>query len=1246
MKNVELKSLRIRLGLTQAALAEAVGVVPNTLARWERGEIGIPGWAVERLDVASRSGPSGSAITRPRGVVLDPHHRAILDALSGDLDPAVFEACAVDLLKRDWPGLVPVAGGGDDGFDGAVADGGGREPFPLVVTTGTDLMGNLRRNLSRSRRKRATLDRALFATSRRVSPSMRQKLEAEASKLDVTLLQIYDQDWFAQRLYGEPPWCRRLLRVTGKPRSLSPFPVARRPVLGDRILGREREMRWLQERTGDCLLVGAPGSGKTFVLRALVLQGQALFKVDDDREQLANDLRSLKPSAVIIDDAHLDSGQIERFVQLRTEVGSDARIIATSWPGNAATVQAALQIPDSDVLPLDLIDADTMIEIVKSTGIAGPDELLYHIRLQADGRPGLAATLSHMCLAGDVRRAMTGEGLVDQLAPQINRMLDVQDATPLLAPFALGGDIGVRMERVAAQLGRPLDDVSSRLAQLAAAGVVMERRNRAVSVEPAPMRWVLVRRVFFGGVGSLDITPFLDMVEDLAEALNVLIGARSRGASIPSLEKLLERASSDRLWSGYASLGPAEARYVLERHPDRLFVVAEQALEQAPETAIPLLLDHVRKAGGSRQDPLSEDPLDTLKKWTTRPSPSRERWLYRRSTLLRAANGWWRGGGDARIALRGMCMALSPECEYATTDPGRGRTVSLHYGFLQAQDIEGLADLWTAALKTLCDMCGMGEVEPPWHDLLSLVSAWVHHPFDPLGGIPDDARNRAKQFTGRMIQGLADVCRDHPGLQHELKAAGQRLDLNVDVTLDPDFEMVYPEIDPDEEIEMMQSGPPDNTVENWIHRSPEDLARSLARIETEAELAGMNYPRLSPYLCKRLADSALDAAAFAEVLMAHGLPADVIAPFVLRAARINQPKWTMLVRRCLSEDRFRELGVYVSLTHATPPQHLLSSALDVAGDYARAVDTWCLRGEVPKATLRRMFCTPDDRVAVAAAIGYWCRHATRRAGSEVKKPCSSCGGEVATGAVVCPMCMSILNVKKYDKYKFADGGIAHGRWLESGRRLYDEWWRAILRAPADATHISQHDEYWLGEILSRNSRLAEEWLVSKFGRSKGDPESAWGVDGIAIKIVSLLDSEQRARVLATLHSDCHTDKLVKSLVADDIDLYRELLEKSDLKESHLAPLAGKPSEGWRRKALVALGKGYSIDDIVRGTFGRLGFWSGPVSEMWAGWRQAFESLRGDVDRRIAGIGERGAEIAGERENHALEIERQEDVHGW
>ena len=117
--------------------------------------------------------------------------------------------------------------------------------------------------------------------------------------------------------------------------------------------------------------MGAPGSGKTFLLRALASQGQALFKVDDNREQIANDLRILTPPAVIIDDAHVDPDEIVRFTQIRQEVDSDVRIIATSWHGGAVAVQNALQIPRSQVLDLELLDADTMFEAIESVGIGG-----------------------------------------------------------------------------------------------------------------------------------------------------------------------------------------------------------------------------------------------------------------------------------------------------------------------------------------------------------------------------------------------------------------------------------------------------------------------------------------------------------------------------------------------------------------------------------------------------------------------------------------------------------------------------------------------------------------------------------------------------------------------------------------------------------------------------------------------------------------------------------------------------------
>ena len=1232
MTGAALKSLRSRLGLTQAALAEAVGVVPNTLARWERGEIGIPGWAVERLHAASRSGSSGSAVTRPHGVVLDPHHREILSALDGSLDPEIFEACAAELLRHDWPGLAPVRGGQDDGFDGAVADGARREPFPLVVTTATDLKGNLRRNLQRARRKWATVDRALFATSRRVTPNMRRKLEAEAREIGLTLQQIYDQDWFAHRLYRDPVWCKRLLGVTGRPRALSPFPVTRRPVLGDRILGRERETRWLQERRGDCLLVGAPGSGKTFLLRALVLQGQALFQVAADREHVANDLRELKPPTVIVDDAHVDPDEIARFIQIRREMDSDVRIIATSWPGAAPAVLNALQIPSTEVRHLDLIDADTMIEIIKSVGLTGPDELLRVIRQQADGRPGLAATLAHLCLAGDVRRAASGEALVDQLAPQLGRMLDIEDATRFLAPFALGGDAGVRLEPVAERLGRRIDEVGSSLAGLAEAGIVLERSNHAVSVEPPPMRWVLVRRAFFDGVGSLQPAPFLSIVENRDDAIHTLIGARSRGASAPELKNLLERSESSRLWSEYASLGPSEARYVIERRPGRLLEVAEEVLGHVPETVIPLLLGMVRAADvPPPEPPLSQGPLDVLTRWTTQLPSDRNEWFHRRSTLMRAADRWRRDGGDAIVALRTACIALRPECEYGTTDPGRGQTITIHSDTLSRVQVEQLGSLWPIALDLLQQLSDARDA--PWRDLLSLVSGWAHY---RVRRVSSETQSAIKKFTKRMLQDLADASRRHPGLQHALKTNGKGSGLKVDVTLDPDFEMLHQRLGPDEEMNMMESGPPDGIVEDWERRSPEETARALARIESEANLAGIGYPRWSPRLCARLAERIADPAAVSRMFIKRELPADLVGPFVLRAARSNAPRWPELVRGCLDDGRLRELAIYATVTHAAPPPELLTRTLDATRDFSQSIYNWCLRDEVPPVTLLQMFQSTNGHTATAAAIGHWV--SIGRNTTESKTRCPSCDGEVAVNDIICWTCGQILNMEEYKKHKFADETVQK-------HRLHDAWRQAILHAPANKTGLSDHDKFWLHKILSKSPCLAEDWIMTRFGRSGHGAESG-NVEDIATKVVPVLDTRQRARILTALRSDCHADELVKSLVDNDVSLYRRLLETSDLAEYHLAPLAGKPCETWRKKALAALDHDYSIDAVTYATLpGRSWVWSGPMSEMWAGWRRAFETLLDDADPRIADIGRRGADVAGEQERQELENERYEAVHG-
>jgi hypothetical protein len=73
------------------------------------------------------------------------------------------------LLRNDFPTLVPIRGGGDAGMDGAVADGEG-QPFPLISTTGWDVIGNLTSNLESYLAIGGQWRRTILATSRTLTP--------------------------------------------------------------------------------------------------------------------------------------------------------------------------------------------------------------------------------------------------------------------------------------------------------------------------------------------------------------------------------------------------------------------------------------------------------------------------------------------------------------------------------------------------------------------------------------------------------------------------------------------------------------------------------------------------------------------------------------------------------------------------------------------------------------------------------------------------------------------------------------------------------------------------------------------------------------------------------------------------------------------------------------------------------------------------------------------------------------------
>ena len=1200
---LDIKALRERLGLTQKALAATVGVQPNTVARWERGELPISGPMMDRLERVANVSRS-STVRRSSAVVLDEHHRAILDALNGRLDSEAFEACATDLLRREWPTLVSVRGGGDDGFDGAVADPTG-EPFPLIATTGAKPVDNFSRNLERARSRGWAITIALFATPRRITPRSRERLFDAARARGVTLRQAYDQDWFARSLYREPDWCKRLLGVTGRPAALSLFPVTQRPLLGDAVLGREREMAWLREQKGDCLLVGEPGSGKTFLLRTLALEGHARFLVDHDRAQIANDLRSLRPAAVIVDDAHVDPMQIAKLDQIRSQARAQFRIIATSWPGDAGTVRSVLKVGSTKEMKLDRIDADTMVEIIKSLGVHRPGRLLYVIRKQASGRPGLAATLVHLFRAGNEREVVSGESLVTELS----QIMD-GDAMRLLAPFALGGDAGVKQVVVSNHLGMPLHELSSHLARLGAAGVVRERSEKAISVEPEAMRWIIVKQIYFGGPGALDVESFLKIVDTRKEALRTLIGARWCGAHVPDLERWLEEESLPELWSDYASLGAAEARDVLRRHPELIETVARPTLRNAPETVIPMLLDRMADERFGRTDHL----MDVLMSWANGNPDDMGYLLKRRLTLVRETFNWWKRTRNGQAAIHTLCLALMPGFKYQVTDPGIGRTGTLTSGILKDDGLRDLGSRWPTVLKVV-----RASERVPWSDLLGLVEVWLEpeHAYLPPVKYTGEARDIVNKFASTMLTDIAGVSRQRPGIQHRIAELAKHSGITIELSLDPVFEVLEPLESFDsndwEHQDQVWSDAIGELARRWEDRTAEDIAAMLGWYETEARLAGTEGPRLSRRFCNVLADRVSDPIATADALITRDLPSSLVEPFLRKAVAESRHGWTRLASRCLAKEEYRRITAKEVLVHRSPPIDLLDTSLSVASDMPdleNFMTSSCLG--MPDATIREMMRSDTPRIAVAASVGYW----------------QGTNGNIA------------------DEFRAT-------------------WRQAILRSAVGG--VERSSDYWLKKILSEDGDLSVDWLISSLS-GDGHSRYHWRIDDMANAVARSLGIEQRKTVLERLTSadKIHvTAGVIERLVGGDLDLYRRLLRSETLKDHHLDPLHRAPDwrkserrkrydtgplfqsldDAWREMALAALNHHYSTQQVLDATIGRGCFWSGAESDMWARRRREFEPLLNDPDDQIVEIGRAGVEYTTKLERYALDQETMEAVDG-
>lgn len=1163
----------------------------------------------------------------------DPLYAAIASAIRQPLDGAAFERCAVDLLRdARYSGLRGTPHNNDTGIDGLSGPDDDPE-FGLVATTAKDYRRNLRESVRRHLDAGGAARAFVLATTQEVSSEIRLRLMRDArEQWGVRLLAIHDRGEFKQLLYRSPEWRKSLLGVIGSAQALSRFPASPRPsgapTTGPGVpiplIGRDAkgaELAQLRAAGGDIVLAGKPGVGKTFLLEHLAGEDWGLFDLGWSVSELKDAVLGMRPRRVVLDDAHLSPDRIAAVLQMRQETEADFSVVAVSWPGRADEVAARL--PDAKRIDVEELERDRIVEVIEAVGVADRDWQRL-IADQADGRAGLAATLARALRGGRVGAVATGEVLLDDLAGWYERTLETK-IRRALGVLALAGDAGATVEQVGDALRRDLEETSDLMRALASGGTLGEAGGRRMNVQPADLRYPLVRDVFYG-IAPLDPVGVVAAFDDPSASALPLIGAAHRGASVDRewLRSLIDWRNEQAAVE-YALLGSGELREALEQAPeawakaasdmwgldareaaewdaDRRTAIAGAAyrLGVDPEYALRVLMETAAMIESADVIIAGNAPLDVVRQHLARLDHIEAR-LGERRTAAEVASRWLQDGKDAYVGVRVLTYAVQLELSDASADPGLGRTLTLSRATVPPSWIEPLSDIWDAIRAA----AGL-RPDVPVGPLVEALEPWARPEILPRRSrpgerraMPEEAATTMRATAARAIGRLAGIFRERPGALHRLRVLARRQEIAVRIDLPDDFAALYPVRDPinsvaeGEESERRWIEAVGRVADTLAERPIHEAAERLVFLAREADEAGIGWPPGARRLAQALAERTEEPEALLDALIGAGADVSLIEAPLDRVAELKRPGWEAALERLLGDGEAAPAAIRVALARPVG-ERLKWLASEACAARPGLIKLWLPRSHVDHETIAVLLDGPD-RVALETALTY--------------------------------------------------GSLVHLRPEEPPASLRARWREVVVNVPVDERNTEEVRT--LNEILERDSGLCVDWLRARLRQADNDIPRDTGA------AVGALSPEDRAALIADIPTEAAAGVArtmryaVERLVSGDLDPARALLERSDLEGAHAAALTGDPDEGWMERALLAVDRGWSPERIASTTL--LYRPRDSHSAYWKAMVRRCEELIPASDSRDAARRKRIAEalvaISEEQRDDARRREREERVHG-
>lgn len=1061
-------------------------------------------------------------------------------------DGNLFEEFVGHTLTDEIPGFTPVAGGGDFGRDGEAPSDKGAAP--LTCTIQEDVIGNMTKTLKRYKKNGGKATIAYAATSQRLTNTKKQNLRDRAQELDFTLQPIYDADFFVIKLYKDAEWRKKLLGITGALPALSKVPWTTRTALDIPIIGRDEELAKLEKIDGDILISGQPGSGKTFLTDHFAKTHNALFVISDDLTKIADEVREKSPNYLIIDDIHSKEKLLQAINNLRTQQGLSFKIMGVTWSSGEANIKAKMGLADGNVIKLRELPRDDIVSVIDACGLKNAlNELKKEIVDQSKGKPGLAITLSNLCLGGDWQKVFNGDSLYSLVVTSFNSRLG-RDVTTLLSFIALGGDAGIGLAKLAQISGTPIGDVKAILDELSFGGVISAKDDGNVSIEPASLRYPLIRELFFAGTATLKFEDYIEQYPSVNDVIESLLITSLKGAELDSsrITPYLNDEMMPQTWAYFAALGEAEAEHVAQNNRKAIIAVPQPILYRQPKVAIRELL--VEAANDRRElHSYPNHPVRILKDWAENAQPGHGEAVGRRKAIVEAANELMDNGyQDQKTIGRALAAGLNPDYEKHQTDPGFGKTLTFVQGYMSPDEFKQMRPVIELADKVFQKLSD----DEAFAEILGIADDWVYNRQAVSTAYLDQISEVKKEMAQLLLGKIYAATQGHPLIQRRTRQLGNVIGLDLKVEAPKEYEILFPfesrSARREEALFQQQLVAVKALAKEWSEQPPEQIAKRLAELQIEAAATNTSYPNylhwLLPAICESLPDSKL--LEWAEHLLRHSPSAMLTSDIASRIAAMKPDGYETILKSMLENEIHRVSAVLAIIKHfsysAEPT--LFELAKPHLSKYAQSIDTLCLRGEI--STDNEIFIL--DNVDEDAAV-------------------IICGGIA---------------------FQYSEKEMPEG--------LKEKWETAIISHSTGDYHATQKLEY----LLEKHPQLILPWFKSKLNLKVDQQPGRWlHIDTIAQKTIDTLSKDDKKELVSLMDSSEANDSMVDILVGNDLEIYKELLDNKAAKDHHLRPLTIY-SENWTDLALAALDAGYSKEDIKKQSFHFNFGWSGSAANMW------------------------------------------------